>query len=230
MVREKRLNRIKEHFDSEAEEFDENILKIAPRYKEMLEALVLNIPFDVKEEFSVLDLGCGTGTISLLIKNQFPNSKVTGLDFSEKMLKTAEEKLRGYENVGFVLADYTDYRFSHSYDVIVSSLTLHHLEYEQKEKLYPRLHDSLKEKGMFITADLVDASTEDAREVNMFKWEKHMEKTLDEEEIQEVFERHEDDDRPMRLVDELDLLKEAGFQRIDVFWKYYSLCVYGARK
>jgi len=52
-----------------------------------------------------LDLCCGTGDISREILNQFPNCKVVGLDFSEKMLCIAKSKLINSSNIHFLKGD-----------------------------------------------------------------------------------------------------------------------------
>ena len=49
------MNRIKEHFEEEAEEFDKIILKYIPYYEEMIDALVSAISFNKSESFKVLD-------------------------------------------------------------------------------------------------------------------------------------------------------------------------------
>jgi len=41
-----RIETVKNHFEEEAEEFDKTILKLIPHYNEMIEALVMAIPFE----------------------------------------------------------------------------------------------------------------------------------------------------------------------------------------
>ncbi|MFA5878962.1 MAG: hypothetical protein WC860_02175, partial [Candidatus Margulisiibacteriota bacterium] len=67
---------IKEHFQGEANQFDELINKVIPYYPEMINALVAGIPFPESTKIKVLDLGAGTGTISLKVKEKFPNSQI----------------------------------------------------------------------------------------------------------------------------------------------------------
>jgi len=78
-----RIESIKNHFEEEAEVFDKTILKLIPHYSEMIDALVLSIPFDHDEPVSVIDLGCGTGTVARKIKDVFPNAKISCLDIAE---------------------------------------------------------------------------------------------------------------------------------------------------
>ena len=88
-----RIETVKNHFEKEAEEFDKIILNLIPHYAEMVEALVLSIPFEKDKQINVIDLGCGTGTISCKIKTAFPNSHISCLDIAENMIKMAQMKL-----------------------------------------------------------------------------------------------------------------------------------------
>ncbi len=55
------------------------------------ESLVKAIAGDPRR---ILDLGCGTGTTTLMLKRQFPNAEVVGLDLSPQMLIMADHKAR----------------------------------------------------------------------------------------------------------------------------------------
>ncbi len=58
------MDRVKEHFEGEAQEFDSLILRLIPGYEEMVKALVLAIPDPRTAPLHVVDLGCGTGTVA----------------------------------------------------------------------------------------------------------------------------------------------------------------------
>jgi ubiquinone/menaquinone biosynthesis C-methylase UbiE len=47
---------------------------------------------DIRENHRVLDLGCGTGTLTILIKKTHPNTEVVGLDGDQKVLDIARAK------------------------------------------------------------------------------------------------------------------------------------------
>ena len=90
---------VKKHFEEEASEFDNIILKLVPHYTQMIDALVLAIPFNQKDPIKVIDLGCGTGYVSMNIKERFPNSNLTCLDFAENMIAKAKLRLSKYKGV-----------------------------------------------------------------------------------------------------------------------------------
>ncbi len=65
---------IKKHFEEEAKEFDKIILRLIPYYSEMIDGMVSAIPLQRSSAINVIDLGCGTGTISKRIKESFPRA------------------------------------------------------------------------------------------------------------------------------------------------------------
>jgi len=54
-------------------------------------------------------------------------SSITCLDVSENMIREARAKLAYHASTSFIIADFNDVVFDRSYDVIVSSLAIHHL-------------------------------------------------------------------------------------------------------
>ena len=120
------IERIKNHFEEEAKEFDAIIQRLIPNYNEMIAALVSVIPFSKERAFSMIDLGCGTGTVSKAVKGCFPNAEITCVDIAGSMLEIARDKLGG--SVNCIQADFNDFDFQRTFDLIVSSLALHHLE------------------------------------------------------------------------------------------------------
>lgn len=103
----------------------------------------------------VLDLACGTGTLTILIKNAAPRAEVIGIDSDRKILKIAETKtnkagvdVRLDEGMSFDLP-YADA----SFDRVFSSLFFHHLTREDKLKTLREVRRVLKSGGELHVAD-----------------------------------------------------------------------------
>jgi ubiquinone/menaquinone biosynthesis C-methylase UbiE len=84
----------------------------------------------------VLDIGCGTGTLALLVKRLHPDVNVVGLDPDPKALVRAKRKAERS-----AVSIRLDQGFSHelpypeaSFDRVFSTFMFHHLMVEQKEK------------------------------------------------------------------------------------------------
>lgn len=223
-------NRIKNHFEEEAIKYDSIIIKLIPYYKEMVQAIIATIPFQSGKEIDIIDLGCGTGTISHTIQQQYGEAKFTLVDIAENMLKIAEQKLG--KNCTYINSDFNSFDFDKQYDVIVSSLALHHLETDSDKQLfYNKIYKALKEGGVFINGDVVKAQTEKLQETFIEKWVAYMNRSVDIKEINEKWlPNYYAEDRPIPLMSHLEMLKNAGFKDIDVVWKYYGFSVYKGSK
>lgn len=76
----------------------------------------------------VLDICSGTGDISIHIAKKYPDSKVTSLDASEKMLKVAKKKSKGLKNITYVVGDALKLPYKdNSFDIAIISFGLRNL-------------------------------------------------------------------------------------------------------
>lgn len=223
------IERVKNHFEEEAKEFDIIIQKLIPNYNEMISSLVSVIPFSKESAFSMIDLGCGTGTVSKKVIENFPNVKVTCVDISEKMLEIAKNKVGN--DATCIQADFNSFDFPQKYDLIVSSLALHRLETDDdKITFYEKIYSALNPDGMFINIDVVLGCDENQQNVYMKKWQEFMLKSVSESEIEEKWlPNYYTEDRPAKLTTHLDMLKTCGFPLVDVIYKYYNYAVYCAK-
>ncbi len=226
-----KMNIIKSHFEKEAKVYDNMIIKIIPYYKEMVEALVSSIPFNENDKINILDLGCGTGTISREIKLKFPCSIFTIVDISDNMLSIADNKIGG-GNIIRISEDFYRFKFTEKYDVIISSLALHHLiTDDDKMTFYKNIYDNLNLKGLFFNADVVLGSNDYLQKRYMKKWIEYMGRRCDMDEITgKWLVNYEKEDRPSKLSDQIKWLENIGFKDVDIIWKYYNFAVYGGYK
>lgn len=226
------MENVKRHFEAEAQEFDAIIRRLIPYYEQMLDALLVGLPFDPAEPIRVIDLGCGTGTIARRIKDAYPQAQMTCVDIAEKMLQIAQAKLADDQGVRYQLANLEKYEFDQTYDVIVSSLALHHLVTDQdKIKFYSKIYNSLAPGGVFYNADVILGSNAQLQKRYMEKWCEYMRLHVSVDEIEQKWiPQHYDEDHPARLMSQLDWLKNMGFREVDVIWKYYNFAVYGGHK
>ena len=109
----------------------------------------------IEAEHRVLDLACGTATLSILLKEKQPQAQVVGIDGDAKILEIAKTKVRKArleiqfdEGISFELP-YKDESFSR----VTSSLFFHHLTRENKAKTLSEVRRVLKPNGEFHVAD-----------------------------------------------------------------------------
>lgn len=230
--RERKMEEIRANFTVGSDGYDERIRKIIPRYDEMLEAMMACMRPLRGRKLRAIDVGCGTGAVSALLLRSHPDVELTCLDMTASMLDLAKERLKGHDNVRFVLADIFDFGLDGPYDLVISSLALHHIVSDQDKKaVYRKIYRALAPGGWFLNADLVLGSSDDIQEVYMTRWKEFMYRHFSREETDNVrVPRHHEEDSPARLIDHLRWLDEVGFGIVDVIWKHYNFAVFGGRK
>ncbi|KAA3602850.1 MAG: class I SAM-dependent methyltransferase [Calditrichaeota bacterium] len=116
-----------------------------------LDKIVTRISLTNLEDKNILELGCGTGkNTEFLVEN---SKSVFAMDFSEKMLKVAKEKVKA-ENVTFKVQDLTkNWELQNeTFDIVLGNLVLEHIE-----NLKPIFQESfrvLKSNGILFLCEL----------------------------------------------------------------------------
>ncbi|NLV44029.1 MAG: class I SAM-dependent methyltransferase [Candidatus Hydrogenedentes bacterium] len=137
-------------FDEEAASWDDK----PHRHKlatDIGNALQMAVTFS--ENMHILDFGCGTGLVALQLAGKV--GKITGADSSRGMLEVFREKAKraALDNVNTLhLGSEERMVSSDRYDVIVSSMTLHHIR--NVEQLLRDFHQLLRPGGILSLADL----------------------------------------------------------------------------
>jgi len=103
----------------------------------------------------VLDLGCGTGTLTLMLKDAVPAARVTGLDGDVEVLNVARTKAaRSGHTIQWDLGMAYDLPYpERSFDVVVSSLVIHHLHADDKLRAFREVRRILRPGGAFHIVD-----------------------------------------------------------------------------
>ncbi|MFF9866002.1 class I SAM-dependent methyltransferase [Streptomyces sp. NPDC013953] len=113
----------------------------------------------------VLDLACGTGSITDRLLKRFPDATSTGVDLDPALLAIAEGCFAGDDRVRLVRADLNDPAWIRalphdSYDAVLTATALHWLRAEPLAALYGQLGGLVREGGVFMNADRMrDEST-----------------------------------------------------------------------
>lgn len=110
-----------------------------------------NIPAGIK----VLDFGCGTATLTIMVKEIYSEAKVTGIDVDREILERATQKVKE-KKVDVFLLDYDGKQLPfqpNAFDRIVSCLVFHHLNTDIKQKALAEIFRVLNKDGQLHIAD-----------------------------------------------------------------------------
>lgn len=181
-----------------------------PRRAEGESALLEKVPAEVRR---ILDLGTGDGHTLALLLGERPEATGVGLDFSEPMLGAARERFAGDERVELVEHDLGEpLPALGSFDLVVSSFAIHHLEDGRKQALYREAFGLLEPDGVFANLEHVASPTE------------HLHLAFFEA-IQEPIEHEDPSDRTVDVEAQLGWLREIGFDDVDCHWKWREMAL-----
>ncbi len=136
--------------------------------RQRLQSGVLQVIKMLPNNANILDLGCGNGNLALELAQQGFQGKYTGLDFSEDLVKIAQDQ--NIPNSSFSTGDLTssdwDQGFPpNSFEFILSFATMHHLPGENARLSYlKKVNALLKPKGQFIHSNWQFLNSESLKE------------------------------------------------------------------
>jgi len=178
----------------------------------------------------ILELGVGTGETTRRILAALPGARVVGVDASPAMLAAAaRSSLAAFEGRFEPLAATLQEPLPHGeFDAVVSALTIHHLDAQEKADLFSRVRRVLSSTGTFVLGDVVlpagdglggddpggDAPGGDAPP-NTSRSERV--------DLTDGF------DKPSTAADQVHWLLEGGFSTASVVWSRDDLAVIVAR-
>ena len=172
--------------------------------------LAEQVPRDARR---TLDLGTGDGRLLALLQADRPEMLGVGLDFSELMLEAARKRFGDHERVELVKHDLAQPlpALGH-FDVVVSSMAIHHLEHERKRALYGEVFDLLEPGGVFANFEHVASATHRLHLVFFAA-------------INEPLEHEDPSDRLLDVETQLGWLREHGFDDVDCYWKWLEMAL-----
>lgn len=225
------ITAIKTGFDASATTYDQARRQLIPCFDDFYRSVLELIPYQQQDRFRVLDLGAGTGLLSLFVSEQFPHAQITLTDISEAMLSKAKERFSCVPgHFEFVTADYSTERLQGDFDVVISALSIHHLTDDLKIGLFHRIYDLLPNGGVFVNADQVLGTPPEIEKIYRDTWIRQVRDLgIASENLNAALERMKED-KMAPLESQLEWLRKTGFKLVDCWYKNYSFVVFSGKK
>lgn len=204
-----------------AREYVQRMDALGEERQRQFELLVRLLPYPRDAAIRVLDIGAGHGAAAAAVLASYPRARALLLDISPAMIELGRERLACFAGrYRYLEWDFVDGSLPQGegpFQVVVSSLAIHHLPAEATRRLYREARSLLAPGGCFLNLDIVAAPTPALEELY---------RRLAEEGgwSSGPSGRHS---RLHELGQHLEWLREAGFAEVDCFWKQWHLALFG---
>ncbi len=222
-----------------------------PGRAEQMTALLDLIPARADEQFTIVELASGEGTLAQAILERFHACHYIAFDGSAVMRQHMREHLTQFgdrlEIRPFELAE-QKWRATLPGPLrcVVSSLSIHHLFDDEKQQLFQEIADHLESSGALLVADIIRPATQQIADLFAQQYNDIVRKQSlimrgdlsGFEQFQQLkwnyflhdYHSVDTNDHPSCLSDQLRWLLEAGFSFVDCFWLQAGHAVYGGYK
>jgi tRNA (cmo5U34)-methyltransferase len=216
-------------FGRMVDDYDSLIRRAVPRYDEMTDLLVAHLP---PGPTRILELGCGTGNLTLRLIEKYPGAEVVTVDAAAEMTRITMSRIASKHpettRVRAVTARFEDVAFApEEFDLVTSCMSLHHVR--DKAPLYARMSSWLRPRGTIAFADQLLGATDAIQREHWDRWLAHCRQPghCTPAEVQSLLDHAAAHDHYVPLPEHFRLMSEAGFRSMDCVWRYgmYSVVV-----
>jgi tRNA (cmo5U34)-methyltransferase len=196
------------------------------------------LPFADDEAFTFVDLGAGMGAAARAVLDRYPRARAVLAEYSPQMMAEGTRALADYlDRCGYVEFDLGagpwPTEIPGQLDAVITSMCVHHLPDRRKQELFAEVRERLVPGGWFLNFDPVTADDPVVEEawqrtnerLDLAEADEHGHRTPEE---QQRYENHVRFMSP--LAPQLEFLRSAGFEGVDVYWKQLDYVIYGGRR
>lgn len=222
---------IQEQFNLVAKEYDENRKKFIPCFDDYYSGATDFVASVMGFEPSLIfDLGSGTGLLPSFWYRHFPASEYVLVDIAEEMLAVAKKRFAELPNFRFEISDYSQKLPAGNPELVISALSIHHLEHDAKKSLFKNIYSTLAENGLFVNYDQFCAENSAADKKIEEYWISGIKASgISQTEYDRWLDRKKLD-RECSVREEIGWLREAGFKNVECIYLKGKFAVIMAEK
>ena len=208
------------------EVYDNVVRQIMPFYDTIQSEtvdLVRTLKPDVKQW---LDTGCGTGNLVEIALRFFPDTNFVLTDPTELMLKRAVDRLQVFpeKRVRFLPSTPSEGLLSYENvlkpQVITAILCHHYFNKQQRRTATDVCYQLLEADGVFISVENIMPDSLQGTQLGLERWKRfQIEHGRESVQAEKHTKRFNSEYFPITVKEHLELLKETGFQTVELFWR-----------
>ncbi|MGD9947637.1 MAG: trans-aconitate 2-methyltransferase [Desulfobulbus sp.] len=222
--------KIRELFDQCATGYDQDRPKLVPCFNDFYGAALNMVPFAPSAKIDILELGTGTGLLASMVARLFPDAHLHLTDISAAMLAQAQSRFADVQRITYALQDHLQLSAEGKFDLVISALSIHHLEHGDKKALFQRVFRALRSGGVFINADQASGPTPQEEAAYERGWLAEVKANNVSVVSLENARVRMREDRNATLAEQLAWLAESGFWNVRCGYERTRFVVYGGEK
>ena len=207
-------------FDS-IDSFDDHINTSIPRYSDIHACIDGLIQYFVTDAARIYDIGCSTGSLLRRIDVKFKDKslELIGIDQSANLLPHAQANGR----CQLILDDVTgeDFEIERA-DIAFCIFTLCFIPLHERYELVQKIYDGLHHGGVLISTDKIYAGDSKLQDIFTFLYYDFKRQTFQPQEILDKEISLREIQKPITQAENEAMFYDAGFDRVESFWKYYN--------
>ncbi|MCB9892572.1 MAG: class I SAM-dependent methyltransferase [Planctomycetes bacterium] len=212
------------YFTAICDRYDEAIVRCVPRYEEMLDQLLDVVPQE-RADGHVLELGVGSGALTLRHMLRYPLARIVGVDASHEMLEATRARIRRADACDDLALELVHTTFEElelepaSLDLVTSSISLHHLR--DKGAFFAKVARWLRPGGALVFADQFLGATTALHERNWRHWLRFLDDAgATRSEVDSWIDHAARHDVYESVGTHFHYLTSAGFESVDCIWRH----------
>lgn len=215
--------------------FDDMVSRSVPFYDEMQRMTAELAGRYAQEGTNVYDLGCSTGTTMIIMdKTVQEGIRFVGIDDSQEMITKCREKLNNFNlhrDIDLLVADLAEEVPVENASVVAMVLVLQFIRPLYRVEILKKICEGMVQNGVFILIEKILTEEKSFnRDYIDFYYDLKRRNSYSELEISQKREALENVLIPYKTSENIELLREAGFREVEVFFRWYNFTGIIAKK
>ncbi len=206
-----------DYFSARLAEYDSLVRRAVPDYDAMIDRMIAYLP---ERADRILELGAGTGNLSVALARRYPESRLTLVDASEEMLAFSALRVADPDGVHTICKSFEELELvPESFDLVTSCLSVHHVV--DKAALFRSIRATLVPDGTFLLADQMRGQADRHHALNWNTMVEFWRRAghLSPAEQASLAQHAAEHDHYVSIGEHVALLAAAGFEDLDVVWR-----------